>query len=321
MANDEGLFREVDQNLAEDKLWSDLRRNGPYLLGAAVAVVLAVGGSQIYTNQKTSASEDAAREFRTTMELFQEDETDGREALGLFVEKAPGGYRTIGNLQVAASYAASGDTPRALEIYRATYRDAADPRLGDLARLRAAYLSLRNSRDEVLTDIGDLADETTAFGFHAKELVALAALKAGDYQAAEASFQELSRSLEAPATIRDRAEEFRALASSGKAGVEITWLAEQPRMSIDEYFDAIGNEAGGLGAILEGRSGEGEFLLDEAGEDHSGHDHGDESADEAATETPASEPGFDSGDMDSSETSEAGAPETAAEDQATEGVE
>jgi hypothetical protein len=327
VANDEGLFREVDQNLAEDKLWTDLRRNGPYMLGAAVAIVLAVGGMQVYNHQKISAAEDAAREYRTTMELFADDEADGREALELFVENAPVGYRTVGNLQLAASYAASGDAPKALELYRAIYGDAGRDRLGDLARLRAAYLSLRNSREEVLSDVGDLAEETTPFGFYAKELVALAALKAGDYQAAESSFQELSRSLEAPAPIRDRAEEFRALASSGKAGVEIAWPTEQPRMSIDDYFDAIGTQEGGLGAILEAGGDDSGFLLDDAGEDHSGHDHGDEGETEATSAESEDAVADETAVLDEApeetidETSEAGAPETTADDQATEGVE
>ena len=134
----------------------------------------------------------------------------------------------------------------------------------DLARLRAGYLSLSDGRDSVLEDLGDLPSGSSAYAFHAQEISGLAALEEEDYETALSIFRQLSIDLGAPVAIRDRAEDFAALAASGKAGVNITGEAR-----IDDLLSAINDGAAGAAPI----------------DDHAGHDHGDEGTVDEAGET------------------------------------
>lgn len=236
MANDESILREVDQELAEDDLQQKLRKFGPALIGAGAAIVLGVAGWQFWNAREEATAKAQALEFNDAVELLAEDQDGGRGALSA-VGEAGGGYGVLARLQEAASYARGGERLRAVETYRLVYNDrSAQARVRDYARLRAAYLSLTDGRDAVLSDLGDLTESGGAFSTYAKEVSALAALGEGDYETAQSMFRELTLDLTAPAPLRTRAEDFAALAATGKAGVNISGEAR-----VDDLIRAIGD--------------------------------------------------------------------------------
>ena len=238
MTNDESVLREVDQGLAEDRQLEFIRRQGPILISAAAAVVFAVGGWQIWNAQKQSASEKSSVEFREAVEALSANAETGRAALRAFGAEAPGGYRVLSALRRAASLAQGGERLSALEAYRAVYADPAAPqRIKQLARLRAGLLSLDDGRDAVLADVGDLENDPSVFGFYARELLGVAAIDAGDFETAKSIFDRLSLAPEAPEALRQRAEEFAALASAGKAGASLT-----TEIQLDDLSTALGAE-------------------------------------------------------------------------------
>ncbi|MEL7240643.1 MAG: hypothetical protein AAGK78_17425, partial [Planctomycetota bacterium] len=57
---------------------------------------------------------------------------------------------------------------------------------------------------------------------YAREIAGVAALDASDFETAQSIFERLSLAPEAPDALRQRAEEFSALASAGKAGAALT---------------------------------------------------------------------------------------------------
>lgn len=236
MANEDSILREVDQELAEDDLQQKVREYGPAIAGAAAAIVVGVAGWQFWTAREDATAKAQALEFNTAVELLEEDQDAGRVALNAVGEEG-GGYGVLARLQAAASYARGGERLRAIEIYRSVYSDGSSQRrVRDFARLRAAYLSLSDGRDEVLTDLGNLAETEGPFSFYAQEISALAALGAEDYQTAESMFRELTLNLSAPAPVRTRAEDFAALAAAGKAGVNITGETR-----VDDLLRAVGD--------------------------------------------------------------------------------
>lgn len=265
MANEDTALREVDQELAEERQWAMFRQYGPAIIAGALVIVLGVAGWQFWNAREDSAAKDKALEFRNAVELLATDPVQGRDALRAISEESSGGYGVLAAFHRAASFSRGGERLAAIEAYRDIYNNGAAPKeVRDLARLRAGYLSLSDGRDSVLEDLGDLPESGGAYAFHAQEISGLAALEEEDYETALSIFRQLSIDLGAPAAIRERAEDFAALASSGKAGVNITGEAQ-----LDDILSAINEGVAGAAPV----------------EDHAGHDHGDGEAVDEADET------------------------------------
>ena len=235
MANEETAFREVDQELAEERQWEMFRKRGPVVVAGALAIVAGVAAWQFWNMRQTSIAEVQALEFNNAVELLAEDQTDGRTALGAVAEEG-GGFGVLAQFHQAASFARGGERLRAIEIYRDIYgAGGVSKRVRELARLRASYLSLSDNREQVLKDLGDLPESEGAFAVYAREVAALAALGAEDYETSLSMFRQLSVDIAAPPALRQRAEDFAALAASGKAGVNISGDAR-----VEDLIRALG---------------------------------------------------------------------------------
>ncbi|MCB2112913.1 MAG: tetratricopeptide repeat protein [Parvularculaceae bacterium] len=272
MTNDDTMLREVDQALAEDETAETIQKNLPAVIGAALIVVAGVGGWQFWNHRhdKNAAVQSAAYSQAVVMSGTDE----GTAALEAIAAKK-GGYAAIARMRLAAEKAAAGETGAAIDLYRKVYEEGgASKRLKDAARLHAAYLSVDEGRDAVLKDIGELDTDETQIGFYAREIVALAAFKAEDYQAAEEMFLRAAASPNAPEPVRSRAGEFAALAAAGKAGVEFPTFERDTRSDAERYLEGLEEAGGDLSSIL--------------GTDDGADAHSDESADDAAA--PESEP-------------------------------
>lgn len=222
MAEDESVIREVEQELAEERQWAFFRKYGGALIGGAVAIVAGVAGWQIWAGQQSARASAAAIEYNEAAQSLAENPEEGRAALAAFAQDAPAGYASLAEFRRAGSLAAGGDREGALAVYRAIYQNTAAPaRLRDLARLRAGYLSIADGRQATTADLGGLIDQASIFGGYAREIAAVAALEAGDYADAKTMFARAVDDVSTPAPVRQRAEEFAALASAGAAGVNI----------------------------------------------------------------------------------------------------
>ena len=238
MANEDSILREVEQEIAEDRQTQMFRQYGPAFIGGAIAIVFGVAAWQFWTGSRNAAAEAQALEFRDAIELLAEDQDAGRAALGAVAGEG-GGYGALAGLHNAASFARGGERLRAIEEYRVVYADGSAARqVRSFARLRAAYLSLADGRDAALADLGDLPEETGAFGVYAREIAALAALFDSDFETAQSMFRQLSIDIAAPQPLRARAEDFAALAATGKSGVNIFGEAR-----VDDLLRAVGDGA------------------------------------------------------------------------------
>lgn len=250
VTNDETILREVDQALAEDQTSQTLTKNLPAVLGAALLFVAGVGGWQLWSSQRAAASAKESAAFDEA--LKQAGAEDGTKSLEAIAAK-PGAYAALAKMRLAGEHAAKNEREKALELYRAVYSGGAgSKRLKDMARIRASYLSLSDGRDAVLKDLGDLETDKTALGFYARESIALAALKAGDYQSAEEMFRKAASAPEAPEPIRLRAGEFAALAGAGKAGIELPVIEESAKSDADRYLEGLEQAGSDLSTIVEG---------------------------------------------------------------------
>ncbi|NWG93098.1 MAG: tetratricopeptide repeat protein [Parvularculaceae bacterium] len=255
MTNDDTILREVDQALAEDKTSQALRKNLPAIIGAAVMVVIGVGGWQLWTQQRAAAAAKASIAYDDALKLGGDDKAiaalEGIAAEG-------GGYAALAAMRLAGERAAKGEREEALALYRDVYSGGAGTkRLKDMARIKAGYLALADGRDAVLKDVGALETDATAIGYYAREIIALAALNAGDFQNAEQLFRKAASSADAPETIRMRAEEFAALAGAGKAGVKFPTIEESKKSDVERMMDQLEKAGSDLSSVV-GSGGEAE---------------------------------------------------------------
>lgn len=252
MTNDETILREVDQALAEDKTSQSIRKNLPAIIGAALIIVVGVGGWQLWSAQREAAAVKASAAYDKALEgAGDEKSVAALEALA----GESGGYAAMAKMRLAAGHAEKGEREKALGLYREVYgASAGSRRLKDVARLRAGYLALEDGREALLKDVGALETDKTAIGYYAREIIALAALKAGDYQSAEEMFRKAAIAADAPESIRLRAGEFAALAGAGKAGVAFPEVKESEKSDVDRYLENLEKAGSDLSSIVTGDS-------------------------------------------------------------------
>lgn len=280
MTNDETMLREVDQALAEDETAETIQKNLPAVIAIALVIIGGVGGWQFWNHQRTVAAARQSAAYDEALRLAGTEE--GTKAFEAIAEKNDG-YGVVARMRLAGEKAAAGDRGAAVALYREIYAGGAgSKRLKDMARLHAAYLSVAEGREAVINDIGSLDTDETEIGFYAREIIALAALKAGDYQSAEEMFLKTASAPDAPEPVRLRAGEFAALAAAGKAGVEFPAIERDSKTDAERYLEGLEEAASDLSSIL---SGSGDAGLDAGAgldETHDGHD--DQDADPEAQE-------------------------------------
>lgn len=236
MANEDSVLREVDQELAEDRQWSMFRNYGPAIIGGAAALILGVGAYQAYNAAQTNAANQQATAFNEAVELLAENPGQGREALGVIADEGGSGYAVLAGFRRAASLVADGEREAAIAAFKSIYDSNAAPKsMRDLARLRAAYLAIDDGREAALNHLGDLPQSDGPYRPYADEVVGVTALLAEDYETALGVFRQLAGNPETPESLSARAEEFAALAVSGKAGVNLTG-----EIRLDDIVGAIG---------------------------------------------------------------------------------
>ncbi|MCW5729371.1 MAG: tetratricopeptide repeat protein [Alphaproteobacteria bacterium] len=213
------IFREVDEEVRREqylKLW---RTYGKYAIAVALAIVIGVAGYQGFREYERRQAQGAAERF--ALALADARSGKAREAAAAFeslAADAPAGYRALAELQAAANFSAAGDGIRAVEIYdRLAGSRAPDSRIPDLARILAAMLLLEDGKiDEAEARLQPVAAGSGAFRHSARELAALARLKAGDTKGAREKFAELSDDATTPPGIRARAAELLAALPEAK---------------------------------------------------------------------------------------------------------
>jgi len=206
------IFNEVDEEIRRDRMMAIWRRYGVFFIAAAVVLVLAVGGYEGWKAwQQKRAVEDAAA-FGAAVELSRDGKhAEAAAAFRRLAAEGTPGYRTIASLRAAAAEAAAGDLGLAVLAYEQAAKDsAAAPLYRELAELMAAYERLDQADlAEMRRRLEPIAGDGP-WRHLARELLGLAALKAGDTAAARKSFAEVADDAAAPAGARARSAELLA---------------------------------------------------------------------------------------------------------------
>lgn len=201
------LFREVDEELRREqlkKLWDNY---GTYILGAAAAIVLGVGGVKWYQASAQSSAELAGARFERAFEQISTGKTDdARKAMQEIAKGDAPGYAALAQLALAGDAVKAGNTDAAVAAYEAVAsRSTLDPVLRDYARLQIASLKLDTvDFTELQNRLKDLMVDTSPWRFAARELIGVAALHAGRLEDARRALEPLVIDANAPQGARER---------------------------------------------------------------------------------------------------------------------
>jgi hypothetical protein len=189
--SEEVIFREVDEELRRDRLRTGWRRFGPYLIIAAVAVVLLVAANEGWSWWQRTHAATSSDEFYSALDLEDGGDLAGaQQALDKVIASGSGQYPVLARFKQAGLLARQGKADEALAAFDALATAESNPRLRGLALLSAANL---------LVDKGDVAGvKSRVQGLlapddplrnAARETIGLAQYKAGDLDGARDSFE------------------------------------------------------------------------------------------------------------------------------------
>jgi hypothetical protein len=210
------IFQEVDEEVRREQLKKLWDRYGIYAVIAAFLVVAGIAAWRGYAWFEAQKAAEAGAAFEAASTLAETGKHGEAEAaFAKVAADGTSGYRNLARLR-AASELAQVDPKAAIAAYD---KIAADGTVGavlqDLAALRAgAILVDTASFDEAQRRLEPLAANDRTFRHTARELLVLAAWRAGDSAAAKRWFDMIAADVQTPASTRSRVEMLMALGAT-----------------------------------------------------------------------------------------------------------
>ncbi len=208
--------KEVAEDLQRErmqKLWKDY---GTFIIAGCVAVVLGVAGYKALEARRIASAEAASRAFSDGVKALApsaaaadsktpDPKMAASKQLAALATNA-GSYGLLAKLRLAAADAAAGETAKAVVAYDAlAAQPGADHHIADYARLQSAMLTVDTaSWTETQNRVNDLMGEASPWRHAARELLGMAAYKAGKSDEAKSQFGKLVTDPSTPRSIAER---------------------------------------------------------------------------------------------------------------------
>lgn len=205
MSNDT-LLREVDEELRGDRMRALWKRFGPYIIGAAVAIVLVVAVNEGWSWWQNSNAARSSDQFYAALRLAEgSDVATAQAALDKVIAEGSGGYPTLAHFRKAGLLAKDGKTAEAVAAYDALATAETNPRIRELALVLGAYLLVDGGDVAAVQQrvVGLLTPENPMRNA-AREALGLTQYKAGDVNAALATFEQIVADPQASQDLLER---------------------------------------------------------------------------------------------------------------------
>lgn len=240
----DSIFREIDEEMRREQILRIWRAYGTYIIAAAVAIIVGVGGYQFYLQRNQASINASGTTYDAASKLIAEGKTaEAMAALEKIAKDGPIGYATLAQLRLAAAAVKAGKPAEAVTIYDALAKDAVTDRLlADFARLQAAAVRLDQADwTEMQNRLIDLTDNANPWRYSARELMGLAAFKNGQIEQARKFNELLLGERKVPPSILERVKVMMAAiiekelanpspkAATGEPKTEAQKAAEPPK--------------------------------------------------------------------------------------------
>lgn len=203
----DSLAREIDEELRREKFEKLWEQYGMYVLGAAGAIVVAVGGYQIYDQRTKSFAAENGALYEEAVKLVEQSKADeSQKALNDIIAGGHKGYASLAQLQLAGIHLKANRPKDALAVFEALATSpTADADIKTFALLQAATLRLGEADfTELQNRLKPVAEGNTPWRFQAQELLGTAAFKAGKLDDARSQLTPLLADPETPRAASDR---------------------------------------------------------------------------------------------------------------------
>jgi hypothetical protein len=212
------FFREVDEEVRRDRVLKLWKTYQSWIIGLIVLVLAGTAAHEVYKKFSTDAAEASGVRYEEALSLLESGKSDEAEAaLKALAQNGTTGYADLSRF-LAAGLAATKDPAAGIKAFEAIAWDASvPPALQSAARLRAAMLRVdRDDPKSFEQQFAPLAAAGQAYANSYRELLALAAFKSGDFEAAGRWLDEIIVDPQAQPGLRSRAQAFLAIVRAGK---------------------------------------------------------------------------------------------------------
>lgn len=201
--SDSAAFHEVDDAVRQDdmKLW--WKRWGSWVVGGAVALVVAVTGMVGYRQYDAAQRATASAAYSAALAKIGQDNAAARAELNRQAESAPAPYNSLAALAAAQLLDKPDEQVAALEAVSSKL----PPELSDLALVIAGFRSVGTGKlDAVVARLDPLAMPDRPFHASVTELQALAAARKNDLKRARELWTAIVKDPASPQGAQQRAQ-------------------------------------------------------------------------------------------------------------------
>ncbi len=176
------LFREVDEEVRQDRFQNLWKRYGIYLVIVFVVIVGATVAFVLWRDAQESARQADSARFLEAVVAEQTERNAAIDQLREIAREGTPGYRFLASLREAALLADGGETGEAVIVFDAVAADEDfEPVYRDITRLLAVAHGMQNmSQGEVEERLAGLAADDSPFRITAREFLAVAAIRGGN---------------------------------------------------------------------------------------------------------------------------------------------
>jgi hypothetical protein len=242
----DNIFREVDEELRSDRMRALWRRFAPYVIGAAVGVVVLVAVNEGWTWYHSNNAAQSSDELYAAFDLVDGgDLTAAQTQLDTLIADGSGGYPTLAQFRKAGVLARDGQVAEAVAAYDALANSQSNSRLRELALVLGGSLMVdAGTLADVESRVASIAVEGSPLRNAAREALGLAQYKAGDFAAAQASFEAVINDPLTQSNVRNRMGYYIAqLVAQGAVAIDPVEAAEAPAAEEIVSEDAPAAEA------------------------------------------------------------------------------
>lgn len=206
----ESIIQEVDDELRRDRIRKLWRQLGPFVIGAAVLVVVVVAGYEGWTWwQKTQSSKSSDLFYSATKIADGTDFDAAKTALDGVIKDGSGGYPMLAQFRQAALLAQQGKIDDAVAAYDGLSSSVSNSHLRELALILAGNLLIdKGDVGAVQQRVGGSLTPESPLRNAAREVLGLAQYKAGKLDDAMTSFNAIMTDPGVTSDIRSRIQIF-----------------------------------------------------------------------------------------------------------------